>query len=65
MLFAQGSTLTASMLRDIENGLRTEGDHVLGDLLARRRADKPAGAPLTLLELAYTHVKAYEARHGR
>jgi 2-dehydropantoate 2-reductase len=53
------------MLRDIENGLRTEGDHVLGDLLARRRADKPAGAPPTLLELAYTHVKAYEARHGR
>ena len=65
MLFAQGSPLTASMLRDIENGLRTEGDHVLGDLLARRRADKPAGAPPTLLELAYTHVKAYDARHGR
>ncbi|PMS16356.1 2-dehydropantoate 2-reductase [Trinickia dabaoshanensis] len=65
MLFAPGSSLTASMLRDIENGLRTEGDHVLGDLLARLRAEKPTDAAPTLLELAYTHVKAYEARHGR
>ncbi len=68
MLFEPGSTLTASMLRDIENGLRTEADHVLGDLLARRAAehDVPAtgGAP-TMLELAYAHVKAYEGRHGR
>ncbi|MBU6486840.1 MAG: 2-dehydropantoate 2-reductase [Burkholderiales bacterium] len=67
MLFAPGSSLTASMLRDIENGSRTEGDHVLGDMLARCKA--PAmntndGRP-SLLELAYTHVKAYEARHGR
>ncbi|WP_116140603.1 2-dehydropantoate 2-reductase [Trinickia diaoshuihuensis] len=65
MLFAQGSALTASMLRDIENGLRTEGDHVLGDLIARRGAEKTGGAAPTLLELAYTHVKAYERRHGR
>ena len=68
MLFAQGSSLTASMLRDIENGLRTEGDHVLGDLLARRTTGQAAqanGAAPTMLELAYTHVKAYEARHGR
>lgn len=64
MLFAPGSPLTASMLRDIENGLRTEGDHVLGDLLGRR-ANAAAGARPTPLELAYTHVKAYEARHGR
>ncbi|RDU95274.1 2-dehydropantoate 2-reductase [Trinickia dinghuensis] len=65
MLFAQGSSLTASMLRDIENGLRTEGDHVLGDLLARRKAERPAGSGPTMLEAAYAHVKAYEARHGR
>ncbi|HTH76705.1 MAG TPA: 2-dehydropantoate 2-reductase [Trinickia sp.] len=65
MLFAPGSTLTASMLRDIENGLRTEGDHVLGDLLARREKDRAAEAMPSMLELAYTHVKAYEARHAR
>ncbi len=65
MLFAQGSSLTASMLRDIENGLRTEGDHVLGDLLARREAGAGTGGVPSMLELAYTHVKAYEARRGR
>jgi len=65
MLFAEGSSLTASMLRDIENGLRTEGDHVLGDLLARRKAGAGTGGTPSMLELAYTHVKAYEARHGR
>ncbi|HVW53734.1 MAG TPA: 2-dehydropantoate 2-reductase [Trinickia sp.] len=65
MLFARGSSLTASMLRDIENGSRTEGDHVLGDMLARRKAPATNDGRPSLLELAYTHVKAYEARHGR
>ncbi|MGN6666871.1 MAG: 2-dehydropantoate 2-reductase [Trinickia sp.] len=65
MLFAPGSPLTASMLRDIESGSRTEGEHVLGDLLERRKAHLPASARLTTLELAYTHVKAYEVRRGR
>lgn len=65
MLFAPGSSLTASMLRDIENGSRTEGDHVLGDMLARREAPATNDGRPSLLELAYTHVKAYEARHGR
>lgn len=67
MLFAPGSALTASMLRDIENGLRTEGDHVLGDLLARRLPSPSSSSSPSpsLLELAYAHVKAYEVRHGR
>lgn len=65
MLFAPGSPMTASMLRDMESGSRTEGDHVLGDLLARRKAHLPASTRLTALELAYTHVKAYEVRRGR
>ncbi len=68
MLFAPGSTLTASMLRDIENGLRTEGKHVLGDLLARgieagRIGEARSGG--AILRLAYTHVLAYEARRAR
>lgn len=57
-----GSTLMASMLRDLERGARTEGDHILGDLLSRQSA---AIRDRSLLRLAYTHVKAGEARHAR
>jgi 2-dehydropantoate 2-reductase len=56
-----GSTLTASMLRDVERGARTEADHILGDLLARRGA---ASAPWPLLDVAYAHLKTYEARRA-
>jgi 2-dehydropantoate 2-reductase len=58
---APGSLLTASMLRDIEGGMPTEGDHILGDLL--RRAAKPEER--SLLRIAHAHVKAYEARRRR
>ena len=54
---AAGSPLKASMLRDIERGMPTEGDHILGDLL--RRAAKPDDH--SLLRIAYLNVKAYEA----
>jgi 2-dehydropantoate 2-reductase len=60
MLTAKGSTLTPSMLRDIERGARIEAHHIIGDLL--RRA-KPGSAPR--LATAYTHLKAYEARRQR
>ena len=54
-----GPRATASMLRDIEAGGRTEADHILGFLLdAARRA----GVPDELHEAAYIHAKAYEAR---
>jgi 2-dehydropantoate 2-reductase len=36
------STLTASMLRDLERGARTEAEHIIGDLVSRRQ---PAFAP--------------------
>lgn len=58
-LTAAGSALKASMLRDIESHGRTEVDHILGDLLQRRRT-KPTG--LSILDLAHLHVKAYEVR---
>ena len=50
---------SASMLRDLESGGRTEAEHVVGWMLdlARRH-----GVDDTLLSLAYTHLKAYEAR---
>jgi 2-dehydropantoate 2-reductase len=62
VLTERGSPFTASMLRDIENGGRIEGDHVVGDLLARARA-KDIETPL--LAIAYCHLKAYELRHLR
>jgi 2-dehydropantoate 2-reductase len=61
VLTAPGSTLTASMLRDIERNGPTEADHVIGDLLART-----AGGPRPpVLSLAYAHLQAYEARRLR
>jgi 2-dehydropantoate 2-reductase len=62
-LTATGSALTASMLRDIERNAPIEADHIIGDLLRR-------GAALSLgnlshLNIAYTHLKAYEARRTR
>jgi 2-dehydropantoate 2-reductase len=62
MLTAPGSTMMASMLRDMERGAPTEAEHVLGDLLARRDAEGVACAELSVLEFAYTHFKAYEVR---
>jgi 2-dehydropantoate 2-reductase len=57
-----GSTMTASMLRDLEAGARVESDQILGDLLARG-GDAQDGR--SLLRTAYAHLKAYEARRAR
>ncbi len=62
MLTQRDSAFTASMLRDIESGGRTEGDHILGALLARARK-RDLGCPL--LEVAATHLEAYAARRRR
>jgi 2-dehydropantoate 2-reductase len=58
---APGSTLAASMLRDVESGGRTEADHVIGALL--RLARDPRTCPL--LRLAFLHLESYEARRMR
>jgi len=47
------------MLRDLEGGGRVEGDHILGDLLARAER---AQITHPILALAYAHIKAYEER---
>ncbi len=60
-LQAPGSTITASMLRDIEGGKPVEAEAILGDLL--RRAAKADSH--SLLRIAYAHLKAYEARRKR
>jgi len=59
MLTERGSGFTASMLRDVENGGRTEADHILGDLLERARE---RGVDAQILEIAYCHLKAFEHR---
>jgi 2-dehydropantoate 2-reductase len=52
-------TWSASMLRDLEGGGPIEGDHIVGWMLDKARKH---GVDDTVLSLAYTHLKAYEAR---
>lgn len=56
-LTQKDSASKASMLRDIERGDRTEGEHVLGDMLIRAQQHE---IRTPLLEIATTHVRAYE-----
>jgi 2-dehydropantoate 2-reductase len=62
MLTKAGSTFSASMLRDLESGGDTEGDHILGSLLALARK-RDLQTPV--LEIAATHLEAYAARRRR
>jgi len=59
LLTTEGSPLTSSMLRDIEADRRTEGTHILGDMLARARRH---GLAAPILAIAAAHVEAYERR---
>ena len=59
------STLTASMLRDVERNGPTEADHIVGDLLARQSATGAQASAPSLLQVAYAHLKAYEERRSR
>jgi 2-dehydropantoate 2-reductase len=58
----KASTLSSSMLRDIERGGPIEGEHIIGDLIRRGRA-KAVATPLLRLVLA--HLQAYDARRKR
>lgn len=62
VLTEQGSALSASMMRDLEQGGPIEADHVVGDLLERSGA---SASELPMLRTAYAHLKAYEARRSR
>ena len=64
MFTEAGSAITASMLRDLENGARIEADHVVGDLIARAKGAQSAISTL-VFSTAYTHLKAYESRRDR
>ncbi|WP_397448822.1 ketopantoate reductase family protein [Pseudomonas sp. NA-150] len=65
MLTTPGSKMTASMLRDVERGAAIEVEQVLGDLVKRRDAAGLAPNDLSVLDFAYTQLKAYEARRLR
>lgn len=60
LLTTPGSVLAASMYRDIERGGRTEGDHIIGDLLRRGE-----GGPTSVLRIADAHLRTYEVRRLR
>jgi 2-dehydropantoate 2-reductase len=62
ILTTPGSGFAASMLRDVERGAPIEADHVVGDMVRRGEALK---RDIPLLRIAYTHLKAYEARRAR
>jgi len=62
ILTTPGSGFAASMLRDVERGAPIEADHVVGDMVRRGEALK---RDIPLLQIAYTHLKAYEARRAR
>jgi 2-dehydropantoate 2-reductase len=53
-----GSPLKWSMLRDIERGSATEGEHVIGELIARANV---LGVAAPILSLARIHIATYEA----
>ncbi len=61
LLLDKSSALTASMLRDLEGGARVESDHIVGFMLDHARAHRLDDA---VLSMAYTHLKAYEARRA-
>jgi 2-dehydropantoate 2-reductase len=58
----KNSTLSASMLRDIERGGPIEADHVVGDLIRRGNAK---GIKMPFLRIVLCHLQAYEARRKR
>jgi len=62
LITTAGSPLKWSMLRDIERGSTTEGEHILGDMVGRARR---LGVATPILDLARTHVAAYEIARAR
>jgi 2-dehydropantoate 2-reductase len=57
-LLKPGSTLTASMYRDLMRGAPVEADHILGDMIARGHAH---GVEAPYLRAAYAQLSIYSA----
>jgi 2-dehydropantoate 2-reductase len=58
----RSSTVTASLLRDLEGGGPTEADHILGFMA---EAAHRAGIPDELQRAAWVHARAQEERRAR
>lgn len=58
-LTATGSSLTSSMYRDLQRGVRTEADQIIGDLIARGHS---AGLSIPLLDAIYANLCVYQRR---
>ena len=61
MLTKPGSPFTASMLRDMKSGQRTEHEHILGEMVRRGIEHQ---VPCDLLAMAYTHMAVVAAKLG-
>ncbi len=59
LLTQAGSTVTASMLRDLEAGQDVEAMQIVGDMVARARA---AGLATPHLDAAWVHLQCYRTR---
>lgn len=59
MLTKVGSPFTASMLRDLLSGQRTEHDHILGKMIEKGEKN---GMACQLLKAAYTHIAVAQAK---
>jgi 2-dehydropantoate 2-reductase len=59
LLTDTSSPVVASMLRDMQRSRPIEGDHIVGDLLARAEAARVA---TPLLRVAYANLEAYQNR---
>ena len=62
LLTTRGSPFAASTMRDMVAGRRTEGDHIVGDMVRRGQA---RGIAVPLLEAALTNLEVHEARLKR
>ncbi|ARP92392.1 2-dehydropantoate 2-reductase [Bordetella genomosp. 9] len=51
------SPITASMFRDLQQGLRVEADHIVGDMISRGAA---RGVATPYLRTAYAHLQVYQ-----
>lgn len=56
-LTKKGSTLTASMLRDILSDSKIEGQHIIGDMINKGES---LGLELPCMKIAFTYLQSYE-----
>ena len=59
LLTDPSSQVVASMRRDMQRGAQIEGDHIIGDMLARGEAK---GIQPLMLRIAYANAEAYQNR---